>query len=138
MDGQSILEGLNQTSKGNRSLLAVLQTVLTSEPGRYPNRRTFSQTVPVIDCPAPQTREAGRTLDLLIRDAIAQLKPRFQLVILQRTGLGIPLRRSLKETGKMIGVTRERVRQLEMRAMIRLELRLRHQVPRLLELVASI
>ena len=51
-----------------------------------------------------------------VERAIAQLNPRMQRVLELRYGLHGESPRSLEEVGKVLGVTRERVRQLEANA----------------------
>jgi len=74
--------------------------------------------------------EAETTLRLRARElasALAQLKPRLQRVIVLRYGLDGTNGRTLEQVGRELGITRERVRQLETRALREL----RHVAPAL-------
>ena len=52
-----------------------------------------------------------------LADALAQLKPRMQRVLIARFGLDGTKPKTLEEVGVILGITRERVRQLETRAL---------------------
>ena len=64
----------------------------------------------------PETVTTERMRDDEVERAIAQLNPRMQRVLELRYGLHGESPRSLEEVGKVLGVTRERVRQLEANA----------------------
>lgn len=53
----------------------------------------------------------------LLRAFVKKLPPREQLVIRMRFGLDDEIPKTLEEVGKRFGVTRERTRQVEMRAL---------------------
>lgn len=53
----------------------------------------------------------------LLREFVKKLSPREQLVIRMRFGLDDEIPKTLEEVGKNFGVTRERARQVEMRAL---------------------
>ncbi len=67
------------------------------------------------DQPEIRTAESMRSSELAI--AIARLKPRQQLVLNERFGLDGGKPKTLEEVGVTLGITRERVRQLETRAL---------------------
>lgn len=74
----------------------------------------------LIEDPAAETPEDATAFRLRssdLRDALAQLKPRLQRVIVLRFGLDGEPPRTLEEVGVTLGITRERVRQLETRAL---------------------
>jgi RNA polymerase primary sigma factor len=66
---------------------------------------------------APEAETADRLRSSELADAIAQLKPRMQRVLIARFGLDGSKPKTLEEVGTMLGITRERVRQLETRAL---------------------
>jgi RNA polymerase primary sigma factor len=70
--------------------------------------------------PHEQTAEQARTKELA--GALEQLNPRMQRVLLLRFGLNGEAPRTLEEVGAELGITRERVRQLETRALRELRL----------------
>ena len=75
----------------------------------------------------PEAEMALRLRSTELAWALAQLKPRLQRVIVLRFGLDGSLGRTLEQVGVELGVTRERVRQLETRALQEL----RHVAPAL-------
>ncbi|EGE55752.1 UNVERIFIED_ORG: hypothetical protein GGI63_000132 [Rhizobium esperanzae] len=75
------------------------------------------------------------TLDASLDWLLGQCNARDRLVIERRFGLGSNARETLEEIGSDYGVTRERIRQIEKRALTRMRVRMRH-VP-LADFVAS-
>jgi RNA polymerase primary sigma factor len=67
------------------------------------------------DQPEAETDDRARSSELL--DALARLQPRQRRVIIERFGLDGVRPRTLEEVGANLGITRERVRQLEARAL---------------------
>jgi RNA polymerase primary sigma factor len=65
--------------------------------------------------PDEQTAERSRSRELA--DAMERLNPRMKLVLSQRFGLDGAKPQTLEEVGAGLGITRERVRQLEARAL---------------------
>jgi RNA polymerase sigma factor (sigma-70 family) len=77
------------------------------------------------DLPEDTTAESMRSTELA--RALASLNPRMRLVISRRFGLDGQTPQTLKQVGAELGITRERVRQLESRALREL----RSQAPEL-------
>ena len=77
------------------------------------------------DLPEETTAEAMRATELA--NALARLNPRMRLVIAMRFGLDGQTPQTLEQVGSELGITRERVRQLESRALREL----RNQAPEL-------
>ncbi|MGH2387341.1 MAG: sigma-70 family RNA polymerase sigma factor, partial [Chloroflexota bacterium] len=69
---------------------------------------------------APSDALADRQLSAYLRDALATLSPREQMVLRLRFGLHDGEAHTLEEIGRVMRVTRERIRQLEMRALRKL------------------
>jgi RNA polymerase primary sigma factor len=67
------------------------------------------------DLPDTQTANVLRTSE--VAEAVKQLNPRMQHVLTQRFGLSGSPPKTLEEVGVGLGITRERVRQLEARAL---------------------
>jgi len=65
----------------------------------------------------PETTTAEHMRSRELADALSQLNPRMQLVISRRFGLDGTPPRTLEQVGSELGITRERVRQLESRAL---------------------
>jgi RNA polymerase sigma factor (sigma-70 family) len=70
---------------------------------------------PSADEPEAETADRARSTELL--DALAKLQPRQRRVVIERFGLDGVRPRTLEEVGRNLGITRERVRQLEARAL---------------------
>ena len=77
------------------------------------------------DLPEEMTDESMRSKELA--KALAKLNPRMRLVISRRFGLDGQTPQTLEQVGSELGITRERVRQLEARALREL----RSQAPEL-------
>jgi RNA polymerase primary sigma factor len=75
----------------------------------------------------PEAETALRLRSMELARALAQLKPRLQRVLILRFGLDGSAARTLEQVGVELGITRERVRQLETRALREL----RHVAPAL-------
>ena len=74
--------------------------------------------VDTLDDSAALTETASQhLLDEELHQALALLNPRERTVIIQRYGLGDGRCRTLLEIGKELGISRERVRQLEVRSL---------------------
>jgi RNA polymerase primary sigma factor len=67
--------------------------------------------------PQPESATAERLQAVELRDALAQLEPRLRDVLERRFGLSGSNPQTLEHIGKELGITRERVRQLETRAL---------------------
>jgi RNA polymerase primary sigma factor len=66
---------------------------------------------------APEQETADRLRATELQEALSQLKPRQQRVLVERFGLNGGTPKTLEEVGAILGITRERVRQLETRAL---------------------
>jgi RNA polymerase primary sigma factor len=70
---------------------------------------------PMAQQPEIETADRARSSELL--DALSKLQPRQRRVVIERFGLDGVRPRTLEEVGANLGITRERVRQLEARAL---------------------
>jgi RNA polymerase primary sigma factor len=69
---------------------------------------------------APETTVASHLLNEAIRDVLSQLDDRDREVVKMRFGLETGKPATLDEVGRMFGVTRERVRQIEVKTITKL------------------
>ena len=76
--------------------------------------------VPDRDAPEPMEAAAAMALRDLVDDALAMLNPRERRVLQLRFGLVDGHQRTLDEVGRRFGVTRERIRQIESKALRKL------------------
>jgi RNA polymerase primary sigma factor len=70
-----------------------------------------------IHAAAPEQETADRLRSTELQEALSHLKPRQQRVLTERFGLNGGTPKTLEEVGAILGITRERVRQLETRAL---------------------
>jgi RNA polymerase primary sigma factor len=85
------------------------------------DRRTLEATIPDEKEPAPDEKTLRRELTSTIAQAVVQLTPREEGIIRLRFGIGADRDHTLDELGQMLGVSRERVRQIEAQALARLK-----------------
>jgi RNA polymerase primary sigma factor len=101
-----------------RELLELVERPLSLEtPTGEDGESQYGDLIEDVRAPAPleHTAEQARAKDL--GSALAQLEPRLRDVVKLRFGLDDDSPRTLEEVGAAVGVTRERVRQLETRAL---------------------
>jgi RNA polymerase primary sigma factor len=65
----------------------------------------------------PDTTTANNLRSVELADALSVLNPRMRLVLARRFGLDGETPQTLEQVGESLGITRERVRQLESRAL---------------------
>jgi len=82
--------------------------------------RTMLETMVDESSADPETRYADRAAEKLLAHWLEQLSPQQREVVEHRFGLHGHGRRTLEEVGRLMGVTRERVRQIQMAALSRL------------------
>lgn len=73
--------------------------------------------IPDEDSISPSTSAARKILKAYISEIIADLTPREQKILDMRFGLGDGVTHTLEEVGKVFAVTRERIRQIEAKAL---------------------
>jgi RNA polymerase primary sigma factor len=100
-----------------RDLLELVQDHVSLETPVGDGESNFGDLIEDPFASAPEAETADRLRSTELADAIAQLKPRMQRVLIARFGLDGSKPKTLEEVGVMLGITRERVRQLETRAL---------------------
>jgi RNA polymerase primary sigma factor len=73
--------------------------------------------IPDLSADQPEVTTADRARSSELLDALSKLQPRQRQVVVERFGLDGVRPRTLEEVGANLGITRERVRQLEARAL---------------------
>lgn len=81
---------------------------------------TLREVIPDDNAPQPEEIIVNNLLRELINDAIAMLDPREQAIIIERYGLRDHKPKTLEEVGTIFNITRERVRQVEQKALKKL------------------
>jgi len=79
--------------------------------------RSIGSQLAADDDAAPEDQVGGAALREQLDAILADLPQREQLIVRQRFGLGDDQTRTLEEIGQQLGVSRERIRQLEARAL---------------------
>ncbi len=77
----------------------------------------YGDLIEDVDAELPETATADRLRGRELVEALAHLSPRMRRVLILRYGLAGGHTRTLEEVGRELGITRERVRQLEARAL---------------------
>lgn len=78
---------------------------------------TLGDLIEAKDAVSPQTAAEASALREKLAEAIGELTPREQRIIQMRFGIGDASEHTLEEVGKVFGVTRERIRQIEAKAL---------------------
>jgi len=81
---------------------------------------TLGDLIRAADAIAPQAAAEANALQRIVGEALADLTPREQRILRMRFGIGGTTDRTLEEIGKEFGVTRERIRQIEAKALEKL------------------
>lgn len=81
---------------------------------------TLGDLIEAPDSVDPHEAAEASALKRLIAEALAELNPREQRILQMRFGIGCSSEHTLEEVGKVFGVTRERIRQIEARALQKL------------------
>jgi RNA polymerase primary sigma factor len=108
-----------------KELLELVQEHVSLDTPIGDGESLMSDLIEDVNAPAPEEETAERLRSVELAQALAQLKPRLQRVLVLRFGLDGEQPRTLEEVGNVLGITRERVRQLETRALREL----RHVAP---------
>jgi RNA polymerase primary sigma factor len=106
-----------QTEERVRELLELVENPVSLETPVGDGESLYGDLIEDVHALAPheQTADQARTKELA--GALDQLNPRMRRVLALRFGLDGELPRTLEEVGTELGITRERVRQLETRAL---------------------
>jgi len=106
-----------QTEERVRELLELVENPVSLETPVGDGESLYGDLIEDVHALAPheQTAEQARTKELA--GALDQLNPRMRRVLALRFGLDGEVPRTLEEVGTQLGITRERVRQLETRAL---------------------
>jgi RNA polymerase primary sigma factor len=86
---------------------------------------TLGDLIVATDAVDPHAAAEAGALQRAITEALEELTPREQRILRMRFGIGGTAEHTLEEVGKVFGVTRERIRQIEAKALAKL----RHPVP---------
>jgi RNA polymerase primary sigma factor len=118
---EELAEGMETTPDKVENLLEISRRPVSLEtPIDDEGDSTFGDFVEDVTSPAPAEEVATHLLQEQIQQALDKLPPREAQILRLRYGLADGRVYTLEEVGQTIGVTRERVRQLEAQALNRL------------------
>jgi len=100
-----------------RDLLGLVDDPVSLETPVGDGESLYGDLIEDIHSEAPHERTAQRLRSKELASALGRLNPRMRRVLALRFGLDGQLPQTLEEVGTVLGITRERVRQLEARAL---------------------
>jgi RNA polymerase primary sigma factor len=115
------------TEKKVRDLLELIEDPISLEAPVGDGESDYSDLIEDVNAEQPEEMTAQGMRSDELAEAMTRLNPRMRLVITRRFGLDGQPPRTLEQVGAELGITRERVRQLEARALREL----RSQAPQL-------
>jgi RNA polymerase primary sigma factor len=114
---EEVAREAKQSEERVRELLELIERPVSLETPIGDGESLYGDLIEDVQAPAPLERSAAQARAKELAGALAQLEPRLRRVVSLRFGLGGDSPRTLEEVGAEVGVTRERVRQLETRAL---------------------
>jgi RNA polymerase primary sigma factor len=106
-----------QTEERVRELLELVETPVSLETPVGDGESLYGDLIEDVNSLAPHEQSAEQARGRELAGALDQLNPRMRRVLSLRFGLDGESPRTLEEVGTQLGITRERVRQLETRAL---------------------
>jgi RNA polymerase primary sigma factor len=100
-----------------RDLLGLVDDPVSLETPVGDGESLYGDLIEDVHSEAPDERTAQRLRSKELATALARLNPRMRRVLALRFGLDGEVPQTLEEVGAILGITRERVRQLEARAL---------------------
>jgi RNA polymerase primary sigma factor len=100
-----------------RDLLSLVDDPVSLETPVGDGESLYGDLIEDIHSEAPDERTAQRLRSKELASALGRLNPRMRRVLALRFGLDGEVPQTLEEVGAILGITRERVRQLEARAL---------------------
>ncbi len=111
-----------QSEERVRELLELMETPVSLETPVGDGESLYGDLIEDVHSLAPHEQSAEQARGREIAGALEQLNPRMRRVLSLRFGLDGESPQTLEEVGTQLGITRERVRQLETRALRELRL----------------
>ena len=106
-----------QSEERVRELLELVETPVSLETPVGDGESLYGDLIEDVNSLAPHEQSAEHARGEELAEALEQLNPRMRRVLALRFGLDGESPRTLEEVGSQLGITRERVRQLETRAL---------------------
>src|SRR5437879_3386917 len=111
-----------QSEERVRELLELMETPVSLETPVGDGESLYGDLIEDVNSVAPHEQSAQQARGREVAGALEQLNPRMRRVLSLRFGLDGQPPQTLEEVGSQLGITRERVRQLETRALRELRL----------------
>jgi RNA polymerase primary sigma factor len=109
------IEGVKRVLEATKDVVHLDSPILDGE------KTTLIEFIPDEGSPTPDLAVAKATLTEKIRDTLSSLTPREEQILKMRFGIGYETTYTLDEIGRYFNLTRERIRQIEKRALEKLE-----------------
>ncbi len=106
-----------QSEERVRELLELMETPVSLETPVGDGESLYGDLIEDVNSLAPHEQSAEQARGRELAGALEQLNPRMRRVLSLRFGLDGEAPQTLEEVGSQLGITRERVRQLETRAL---------------------
>ena len=106
-----------QSEERVRELLELVENPVSLETPVGDGESLYGDLIEDVNSLAPHEQSAEHARGEELAEALEQLNPRMRRVLALRFGLDGESPRTLEEVGSQLGITRERVRQLETRAL---------------------
>ena len=106
-----------QSEERVRELLELMENPVSLETPVGDGESLYGDLIEDENVERPEVATSDRLRSAELDQALTRLKPRMRLVVERRFGLNGTVPQTLEEVGLELGVTRERVRQLESRAL---------------------
>jgi len=114
---EEIAHEIGITPERVQDLLDLVQDPVSLETPIGDGDSSVADLIPDLNADQPEDETAHRARSTELLDALSKLQPRQRRVVVERFGLDGVRPRTLEEVGANLGITRERVRQLEARAL---------------------
>jgi RNA polymerase primary sigma factor len=119
-DVDEIAATLEMAVQNVTGLLALLKESVSIGMA-FDTKRHIIEQIPDTTSPGPEEATHRKSLQLLVRKLLENLPDREAFVIRMRFGIDCDDEHTLEETGNVMGVSRERIRQLETQALKKLQ-----------------
>jgi len=107
-------------SRVERAMSLVREPVSLDSPIGEEEDATLGDLIEAQDAPNPESVAEASALAQSVAEALSDLPEREQKILRLRFGIGGAAEHTLEELGKMFGLTRERIRQIEASALRKL------------------
>ena len=109
------LEGVKRVLGSTKYASSLDRPVISEE------KTTFKELIPDENSSTADTIVAGTNLSEKLKEALSRLNPREEQIVRMRFGIGYETEYTLDQVGRQFNLTRERIRQIEKRALEKLE-----------------